>query len=310
MPLKQFIFDRYTEYHDWAWAGGFSYCHSDGTIVRTMKTYIQGLDPALTLVLTMADGYSSNPDQSIALKSPDEFERCIPGDNTIVGILCTRAFADPRAVLMPLDDETFGRGVCDVVSSRGTLPAWEERKPIAFWRGCLSGGVAPTPRTRTVWELYDFPHADAKLTRDQCMDAAHMGRLVYPQDTRFYDESRGLDVHVQHKYILIIDGNCIASAQQWVFASGSVPVMITHPDNDWWFRKYLKPMVHYVPIQYDLSDLKEKIEWLVMNDDKAKEIATNAMEFARTVLSAEFQHGYLFREIQRAASAYANSPAR
>jgi spore maturation protein CgeB len=69
-------------------------------------------------------------------------------------------------------------------------------------------------------------------------------------------------------------------------------------------------MVHYVPIQYDLSDLKEKIEWLVMNDDKAKEIATNAMEFARTVLSAEFQHGYLFREIQRAASVYANSPAR
>jgi len=301
MPLKEFIFDRHTDYHSWAWAGGYSCCHADGAIVRAMKTYLQGLEPSTTFALTMADGYSSRPDNTIALKSREDFERIIPGPNTIVGILCTRDFSDPRAVLMPLDDESFTQGVCEVVSSRATLPSWESKKPIVFWRGCLSGGLAPTPRTRAVWELYDFPHADVKLTRERCMDPPHMGRLIFPQDTRFYDESRTLGDHLAHKYILIIDGNCIASAHQWVFASGSVPVMITHPENDWWFRKYLKPMVHYVPIQYDLSDLREKIEWLIANDDKAKEIAANAMEFARTVLSAEFQHGYLFREVRRAA---------
>ena len=47
--------------------------------------------------------------------------------------------------------------------------------------------------------------------------------------------------------------------------------------------------------------MREKIEWLVANDDKAKEIANNALEFARTVLSSEFQHGYLLKEIKRAA---------
>jgi spore maturation protein CgeB len=60
-------------------------------------------------------------------------------------------------------------------------------------------------------------------------------------------------------------------------------------------------MVHYVPIAYDLSDVKEKIEWLMANDDNAKQIAQNAMEFARTVLSPEFQRGYLLKEITRAA---------
>jgi hypothetical protein len=39
-----------------------------------------------------------------------------------------------------------------------------------------------------------------------------------------------------------------------------------------------------VPIKYDLSDLKEKIEWLVNNDAEARKIAENAMEFARTRL--------------------------
>ena len=301
MPLARFVFARHTEYHSWAWSGVFSNCHSDGAIIRTVKQLLASVDPNVTFVLPMADGYSSTPNPSIALKDREEFESNITDPTTIVGILCTRAFVDPRILLLPLDDESFERGVCDVVSSRTELPPWETRKPIAYWRGGLSGGVAPTARTRTVWELYDFPRADVKLTRTTCMDHAHMGRLIYPQDTRFYDDSRGLDEHVQHKYILIIDGNCIASAHQWVFASGSVPIMITHPDNDWWFRKYLKPMVHYVHVNYDLSDLREKIEWLVANDDKAKEIANNALEFARTVLSSEFQHGYLLKEIKRAA---------
>jgi spore maturation protein CgeB len=61
-------------------------------------------------------------------------------------------------------------------------------------------------------------------------------------------------------------------------------------------------MIHYVPIAYDLSDLNEKLEWLVNNDAEAKQIAVNAMELARTVLSAEFQHGYLLKEIARVAS--------
>jgi spore maturation protein CgeB len=75
--------------------------------------------------------------------------------------------------------------------------------------------------------------------------------------------------------------------------------MVTHPDNNYWFKKYLKPMVHYVPVEYDLSDLKEKIEWLRCNDDKAKQIAKNATEFAIIVLSPHFQRGYLREEVMK-----------
>lgn len=301
MPLKDFIFARHTTLHDWAWAGLFSMCHSDGAIVKTTKQIISGLEKPITFVLPMSDGYSDNPDASVARKDRDEFESNIKEPDTIVGILCTRDFYDPRAFFMPLDDESFEKGVVETVASRTELPKWEDRKPIAYWRGCLSGGWAPTTRTRVVWELYDFPSADVKLTRNHNMDPEHQGRLVYSEDTRFYDEIRGLDEHVKHKYIFILDGNCIASAHQWVFASGSVPIMVTHPDNDYWFKKYLKPGFHYVPVNYDLSDLKEKIEWLIANDIAAKKIANNAMEFARTILSSEFQHGYLMKEIRRVA---------
>jgi hypothetical protein len=302
MPLQNFNFARHTNFHDWAWAGQFSMCHSDGPIVNTAKQIVQGLEKSITLVVPMSDGYSTNPDYGIARKGREEFERNITNPDTIVGILCSRNFTDPRAFFMPLDDESFEKGVVEVVSSQTSLPKWEDRKPIAYWRGCLSGGLAPTTRTRVVWDLYEFPSADVKLTRTHNMDPPHQGRLLFSEDTRFYDEVRGLDEHVKHKYLLIVDGNCIASAHQWVFASGSVPIMVTHPDNEYWFKKYLKPGFHYMPIKYDLSDLKETIEWLVSNDTAAKKIAQNAMEFARTVLSSEFQHGYLMKEIKRAAT--------
>jgi hypothetical protein len=303
MPLEEFVFARNTVMHAWVWAGGFSHCHSQGSMIKMAKQIIEGLPKQITLVVPMSDGHSTEPNPAIVLRDHADFEKDIKSPNTVVGILCTRNFYDPRAFLMPLDDESFDIGVVDTISRRITRPAWEDRKPIAYWRGCMSGGYAPTPRTRLVWGLRDFPHADVKLTRlhRALLTPQFQGEMTDETDTRFYDDERGLDEHVKHKYIFIVDGNCIASAHQWVFASGSVPIMVTHPGNDWWFRKYLIPMVHYVPINYDLSDLKEKIEWLVANDDKAKEIATHAMEFARTVLSSEFQHGYLIKEIKRAA---------
>jgi hypothetical protein len=166
----------------------------------------------------------------------------------------------------------------------------------------MSGGSYPTIRTHVVWHLYQSPHADVKFVRRNDMSAEQMGALCYQEDDRFFDQKRPLSDHVRCKYIFIIDGNCIASAHQWVFASGSVPVMVTHPGNNYWLLKYLKPMVHYVPISYDLSDLNEKLEWLVNNDAEAKQIAVNAMELARTVLSSEFQQGYLLKEINRVSS--------
>ena len=73
--------------------------------------------------------------------------------------------------------------------------------------------------------------------------------------------------------------------------------MITHPKNNYWFKKFLVPMKHYVPIEYDLSDLEEKLEWLVTNDDKAREIAENAMKFSQEVFSSNFQKNYIVNEI-------------
>ena len=285
------IIERHTYLHNWAWANPFSMCDLNGSILKKVEELF-GDTP---FVVVQGDGFVREKDMEIGLRDQGDMDNLLARCST-VAILCTRGVNHPGILLLPLDDESFVRGVWDVVSDRIQRIPWETKKPIAYWRGCLSGGKAPTLRTNTVWDLHDFPHADVKLTRNVNMDYAHMGRLIFPEDTRFYDESRSLQDHIQHKYILILDGNCIASSLQWVFASGSVPVLVTHPENDWWFRKFLVDGFHCVSVKHDLSDLKDKIQYLVDHDAYAKQIAENSMEFAKTVLSSEFQNRYLLTQ--------------
>jgi len=57
--------------------------------------------------------------------------------------------------------------------------------------------------------------------------------------------------------------------------------------------------VNYIPVQYDLSDLKEKIEWVINNDSEAEKIAQNALQFSREIFSSEFQKKYIMYKINQ-----------
>jgi glycosyltransferase involved in cell wall biosynthesis len=96
---------------------------------------------------------------------------------------------------------------------------------------------------------------------------------------------------------MIIDGNGIASNHMWGFASGGVPFIISN--TKCWFYEFLIPFVNYIPIQYDLSDLKEKIEWVINNDSEAEKIAQNALQLSREVFSSEFQKKYVMDKINQ-----------
>jgi hypothetical protein len=53
--------------------------------------------------------------------------------------------------------------------------------------------------------------------------------------------------------------------------------------------------VHYVPVNEDLSDLAERLNWVKTHDAEAKAISLNAQEFAKENLSFDriFQYFYL-----------------
>jgi hypothetical protein len=87
----------------------------------------------------------------------------------------------------------------------------------------------------------------------------------------------------KYKYIIVADGNVATYGFFWVLASGSVPIKqesehiqyFETGDND-----IVVPGVHYIPVKRDFSDLIEKIQWLINNENEARKIAENARNFA------------------------------
>lgn len=278
------------------WDGGYSRCLVNGSIHNFINTLIEKTDISFTI--PMSDGILDEREYNRLFKELNRIPDSLSKDNifsksSIVGILCSRYTRPKNALYLPLDDDTFQYGLKHVLSSTYS-PNWKDRTSKVFWRGGSSGYDRPSSiRMRVTDKLYDKEYSDVRITKWGNWENEHN----IPE--KHFGDRCGLDKHFLYKYILIVDGNCIASNHQWVFGSGAVPIMITHPNNEFWFRKYLQPMVNYVPIQYDLSDLTEKIEWLIANDDKAKEIAENAMKFANTIFTPEFQRWYIEGELIR-----------
>jgi predicted GH43/DUF377 family glycosyl hydrolase len=281
------------------WDGGYSRCLANGFIEKYIQATLTTLKTNAKFIIHNTDGIVTDAEymrvktecgynpawmnetnyNSIQTQYPD----------VLNGILCSRFFNPKNSILLPLDDETFEYGLFPNVKS----VEWSNRIPKVFWRGGTSGYDRPSIRMKVTDTLYQKSYADVRLTK--------WGNWENEKDVpeEHFGDRCDIQKHLLYKYILIIDGNCIASNHQWVFGSGAVPIMITHPSNEYWFKKYLKPMVHYVPIQYDLSDLTEKIEWLLSNDDEARKISENAMQFAREVFSPEFQKRYIDVQISK-----------
>lgn len=78
-----------------------------------------------------------------------------------------------------------------------------------------------------------------------------------------------LNTHLpfQFKYQINLDGTVAAYRLPYLLAGGSLVLKQNSPYYEF-FYKDLEPMVHYIPFQRDLSDLLEKLEWAVENDEQ------------------------------------------
>lgn len=282
------------------WAGKYSECRPNGAIERYVESIVNKLSFPVSCIFIQSDGFfgknecSETRYQLGGITNDIDFSRLEnlkkSGTYPIVISLCTRNFDRTNILLSPLDDASFDYGV-QCIFQGISIPSWEDRKNVVFWRGGCSGHDRPTTiRLDVTNNLYPRNDCDVRLTKWDGWN----GQIIPNQ---FFGELCDLSYHLQHKYILIVDGNCIASNHQWVFGSGAVPIMITHPKNDYWFKRYLKPMVNYVPISYDLSDLHEKIDWLQCHPEEAKSIAEEAVRFSQRVFSPEFQRYHIETEI-------------
>jgi hypothetical protein len=107
---------------------------------------------------------------------------------------------------------------------------------------------------------------------------------------RAYVDSLGLlSAHVpqeeffKYRFQIDIDGNSNSWGLLPKLMMGSCVLKVV---SEWrqWYYDGLHPWKHYVPIRNDLSDLEERVAWCLDNDEHAREIAANGMNYANALV--------------------------
>ena len=158
---------------------------------------------------------------------------------------------------------------------------WDEKRDVAVWRGQLTGSIdygynktatamqncQNLPRCKLVYDTAKSPYVDAKLTnlKGRLPDVLDGVELVGPSVT--------IRELMRHKGIVMVEGNDVASGLKWALLSQSVVLMPKPKYTSWAMEELLQPWVHYIPLKDDITDVVEKMKWIVDNKDEARAIA-------------------------------------
>jgi hypothetical protein len=262
------------------WSGIFSTVYPNGSLTNYIMHFLNSFpDKKITFFMPQSDGDIMKNELNNVYIDPDSI--------LIIGTVAQRFYNDDlHYILLPQDDGIFEHGLRYYIFSEN-LPKWEDRISQIFWRGSGSRRSGFLRRD-VVLKLSNNPNADVKFIHNWIYDEDEIPEECIGENVNYLDFAK-------YKMILIVDGNGISSSHSWCFGIGCVPFMITN--NDFWFKSLLIPFGNYIPIKYDLSDLEEKIEWVLEHDIEAKAISERATTFAYRIFTPEFQKEYINKRI-------------
>ena len=208
--------------------------------------------------------------------------------------------ARPGACLLP-DQDFIGSGGYEDLRREAALHdrPWQKRVPRVFWRGATTGQhrhAPPGPDAPD--DLTWLPRLDlcARVARSPIAERYDVGisNIVQINEPHLVAriEASGLmrgrvprSAFFGHKWLLVIDGN--SNAWSALFAgllSGSCVLKVASPKGfKQWYYDRLKPWVHFVPVEEDLSDLDELVAWLEAHDADAQAIGQAGRAFAEAL---------------------------
>ena len=162
---------------------------------------------------------------------------------------------------------------------------------VPRWQGVVLTAEAEQEARRT--NNNSLPKVNIKFSRARGKGKpAAIGNPKYKQweDIGFPLAGHGMppEEMAKFKYHIDIGGG---GGTTWTGTTDklAMPGLLFHhitPTKDY-IHDHLLPWMHYVPVQTDLSDLMEKLDWAETHPDEAKKIAESATEFMRQMGTQE-----------------------
>jgi len=156
---------------------------------------------------------------------------------------------------------------------------WRKRIPKLFWRGSNAG--KKHEYSRFSWNYRKMPRSRAIEICSSRKDAdVKFGFVPWK-------------VFMKHKYVLALAGNTYASLFKHALRSGGC-ILRQEERMYEWFEPFLKEWVHYIPVNWDLSNLLNQLEWAKSNDEEAQQISFRAKVLGEALFSPEIMACYTY----------------
>jgi hypothetical protein len=134
-------------------------------------------------------------------------------------------------------------------------------------------GGGCTSRTRILLAVKSHsPIVDAGLTS---MGSSGLNSTIIEgiEGVNLIRSELSMQAQLRYKAIIMLEGNDVASGLKWALLSNSVVIMRKPNVTSWAMEELLEPWVHYIPLDVDLLDIVEKVQWVLDHDEEARKIA-------------------------------------
>lgn len=183
---------------------------------------------------------------------------------------------------------------------------WDKKKPRVVFRGSNTGigsTIETNIRLKLCHEFQSHPYFNVGISSWSDRYRKEMGNenVLYPNKYENLTSSPlSLEEQSTYKYIVHVEGHVQAFRLSIEMAMQSV-ILLVDSKYKLWYQDKMIPWFHYVPVSSDLSDLLERVQWCMDNDNEAKNIAKNARIFYEKYLCKENCLSYLKNLVRKIA---------
>lgn len=172
---------------------------------------------------------------------------------------------------------------------------YHEKKNILIWRGSDTGygfgnniPFRPVSRQTLVETYYNYEGHEIDVGLSSVSvnnkNKSLMTTTSVPCFQNYVKPKMSMKEMLQHKFILSVEGNDVATNIKWILCSNSVAFCPPFTINSWILEEHLHPWQHYIPVRHDFLDLPEKVEWAMNHPTECEGILKEAHKYMEPFL--------------------------
>lgn len=168
---------------------------------------------------------------------------------------------------------------------------YEQKKDVLVWRGADTGygfgnniPYRPVSRQTLVEEFASYPGPELDIGLSNVLVNQKKDDNPFQQ---YIKPKLGMRDMLQHKFLLSVEGNDVATNLKWILCSNSVAFCPPFAINSWILEENLQPWQHYIPVRHDFNDLPDKVEWAIHHPQQCQTISRQARQYMEPFLDLE-----------------------